>query len=31
VKIGITSIWRFYERHKITFKKKSARRRAGAS
>ena len=31
VKIGVTSIWRFYVRHKITFKKKPARRRAGAS
>ena len=31
VKIGTTSIWRFYERHKITFKKNSPRRRAGPS
>ena len=31
VKIGITSIWRFYERHMITFKKNSPRRRAGPS
>ena len=31
VKIGVTSIWRFYERHKITFKKNSPRRRAGPS
>ena len=28
LKIGRTSIWRFYERHAITFKKNSARRRA---
>ncbi len=31
VKIGVTSIWRFYERHKITFKKNSPRRRASPS
>src|SRR5262245_52453454 len=31
VKIGITAIWRFYERHKITFKKNSPRHRAGPS
>ena len=31
VKIGVTSIWRFYERHEITFKKNSPRRRAGPS
>ena len=31
VKIGITSIWRFYERHEITFKKNSPRRRTGPS
>ena len=30
-KAGIGSIWRFYERHDITFKKNSARRRAGSS
>jgi transposase len=30
-KAGIASIWRFYERHAITFKKNSARRRAGSS
>ena len=30
LKSGTTSIWRFYERHKITFKKNSARRRAGS-
>ena len=29
-KSGIGSIWRFYDRHDITFKKNSARRRAGA-
>ena len=28
-KAGIGSIWRFYERHKITYKKNSARKRAG--
>jgi len=31
LKSGTTSIWRFYERHDITFKKNSARRRAGSS
>lgn len=30
-KAGIGSIWRFYDRHDISFKKNSARRRAGAS
>jgi len=30
-KAGIGSIWRFYDRHAITFKKNSARRRAGSS
>lgn len=30
-KAGIGSIWRFYDRHNITFKKNSARRRAGSS
>lgn len=30
-KAGIDSIWRFYDRHHITFKKNSARRRAGSS
>ena len=30
-KAGIGSIWRFYERHEITFKKNSPRRRAGPS
>ena len=28
---GIGSIWRFYERHEITFKKNAARRRTGSS
>ena len=28
--VGRTSVWRFYERHEITFKKNSARRRAGS-
>ena len=31
VKAATSSIWRFYERHGITFKKNSARRRAGSS
>ena len=31
LKVGRTSIWRFYERHNITFKKNVARRRAGSS
>ena len=30
-KAGVGSIWRFYDRHGITFKKNSARRRAGSS
>jgi transposase len=30
-KAGIGSIWRFYDRHQITFKKNSARRRAGST
>ena len=30
-KSGTTSIWSFYERHKITFKKNAARSRAGSS
>ena len=30
-KAGIGSIWRFFDRHGITFKKNSARRRAGSS
>ena len=31
LKVGTTSIWRFFDRHKITFKKNSARRRAGSA
>ena len=31
LKVGTTSIWRFYERHAITFKKNAARRRAGSA
>ena len=31
LKAGIGSVWRFYERHDITFKKNSARRRAGSA
>ncbi len=31
VKAATSSIWRFYERHGLTFKKNSARRRAGSS
>jgi transposase len=31
LKAGTSSIWRFYDRHAITFKKNSARRRAGSS
>jgi transposase len=31
LKAGTSSIWRFYERYEITFKKNSARRRAGSS
>jgi transposase len=31
LKAGTTSIWRFYDRHAITFKKNSARRRTGSS
>ena len=30
-KAGIGSIWRFYDRHDITFKKNAVRRRAGSS
>jgi transposase len=29
-KAGIGSVWRFFDRHDITFKKNSARRRAGS-
>ena len=31
LKTGTTSVWRFYERHDITFKKNSARRRTGSA
>lgn len=31
LKAGTTSIWRFYERHAITFKKNPARGRAGSA
>jgi transposase len=31
LRAGTTSIWRFYERHAITFKKTPARRRAGSA
>jgi transposase len=31
LKAGTTSIWHFYERHSITFKKNPARRRAGSA
>src|SRR5450631_3887703 len=31
LKVGTSSIWRFFDRHQITFKKNSARRRAGSS
>ena len=31
LKAGRTSIWRFYDRHEITFEKNAARRRAGSS
>ena len=31
LRAGTTSIWRFYERHAITFKKNPARRRAGST
>jgi transposase len=30
-KAGIGSVWRFFDRHDITFKKNAARRRAGPS
>ena len=29
LKVGTTSVWRFYERHAITFKKNITRRRTG--
>ena len=31
LKVATSSVWRFYDRHKITFKKNSARSRAGSS
>jgi transposase len=31
IKVAISSIWGFYDRHNITFKKNSPRRRAGPS
>jgi transposase len=31
LKAGIGSLWRFFDRHDITFKKNSQRRRAGSS
>jgi len=31
VKVGIGSVWRFFDRHEISFKKKPARGRAGSS
>jgi transposase len=31
IAVGQTTIWRFFERHGITVKKQSARRRAGAA
>ena len=31
LRVGRTSIWRFYERHRITFKKNTARRRTGSA
>jgi transposase len=31
LKVGTTSIWRFFDRHKITFKKNAARRRTGSA
>jgi transposase len=29
--VGRTSVWRFYDRHRITFKKNTARRRTGSA
>ncbi len=31
LKVGRTSVWRFYDRHRITFKKNTARRRTGSA
>jgi transposase len=31
LKTATSSVWRFYERHRITFKKNAARRRAGSA
>ena len=31
LEVATSSVWRFYERHEITFKKNSARRRAGST
>ncbi len=31
VRAGITSVWRFFDRHGVSFKKNPARRRAGSS
>ena len=31
LEVGIGSVWRFYERHGISFKKNGARRRAGST
>ena len=31
LKVSRTSIWRFYDRHRITFKKNTARRRTGSA
>ena len=29
--VAVSSVWRFYDRHEITFKKNTARRRAGSA
>ena len=31
LEVATSSVWRFYERHEITFKKNSVRRRAGST
>ncbi len=31
VRVGVSSVWRFFERHGISFKKNRARRRTAAS